>query len=199
MCAPCAPSSAAKVKESTPLLRAVAELRRTLLRMTALALLAALLTLTACGNDQDPLGRFMAGDYQSSFKSFLQRADNGDSAAINFVGIHYYLGVGVERDFNAAAQWFERAARAANADAQRNLGVLYMRGWGVPRDNVTAYGWLFQATSQGNRRARTYLETVEHLITPNQTMQARRWIAEQLQLPGEPHRLVPFKQSQAQP
>lgn len=167
--------------------------------VTVLVLLGVLLILAACSNDRDPLGRFMAGDYQSSFKSFLQRADSGDSAAINFVGIHYYLGLGVERDFNVAAQWFERAARAANADAQRNLGVLYMRGWGVPRDNVTAYGWLFQATSQGNRRARTYLETVEHLITPNQTMQARRWIADQLQLPGEPHRLAPRKRSQAQP
>lgn len=164
-----------------------------------LVLLGVLLTVAACSSDRDPLGRFMAGDYQSSFKSFLQRADTGDSAAINFVGIHYYLGLGVERDFNVAAQWFERAARAANADAQRNLGVLYMRGWGVPRDNVTAYGWLFQANSQGNRRARTYLETVEHLITPNQTMQARRWIADQLRLPGEPRRLAPRKQSQAQP
>ncbi len=158
------------------------------MRLGVLALLGALLALPGCRDDQDALERFMAGDYQTSFKSFLRRADNGDSAATNFVGIHYYLGLGVERDFSVAAQWFERAARAANADAQRNLGVLYMRGWGVPRDNVTAYGWLFQASSQGNRRAREYLETVEHLITPNQTMQARRWIADQLQLPGEPHR-----------
>lgn len=150
-----------------------------------LVLLAA---VPACRDDQDAFGQFMSGDYQTSFKSFLRRADNGDSAAINFVGIHYYLGLGVERDFNAAARWFERAARAANADAQRNLGVLYMRGWGVPRDNVTAYGWLFQSSTQGNRRARLYLEAVEHLITPNQTMQARKWIADQLQLPGEPHR-----------
>ena len=149
-----------------------------------------LLALTGCRDEPDAMGQFLGGDYQRSFKSFLRRADNGDSAAINFVGIHYYLGLGVERDFAAAAKWFERAARAANADAQRNLGVLYMRGWGVPRDNVTAYGWLFQATSQGNQRARMYLETVEHLITPNQTMQARKWIADQLQLPGEPHRTV---------
>lgn len=150
-------------------------------------LFAALSALAACRDEHDAAGQFMAGDYQASFKSFLRRADNGDSAAINFVGIHYYLGLGVERDFSAAAKWFERAARAANADAQRNLGVLYMRGWGVPHDNVTAYGWLFQATSQGHRRARSYLEIVEHSITPNQTMQARKWIADQLQLPGEPH------------
>ena len=166
------------------------------MRLTALALLSALLTLPACSDDKDAFERFSAGDYQASFKSFLRRADNGDNAAINFVGIHYYLGLGVERDFSAAARWFERAARAANTDAQRNLGVLYMRGWGVPRDNVTAYGWLFQAASQGNVRAREYLQTVEHSITPNQTMQARRWIADQLQLPGEPHGPVGIKRVQ---
>ncbi|MBK6660184.1 MAG: sel1 repeat family protein [Proteobacteria bacterium] len=175
------------MKELLPRLSASAEPRRATMLLGAISLLAVLSSLPACRDEQDAIGQFMAGDYRSSFKSFLRRADNGDSAAINFVGIHYYLGLGVERDFSAAAKWFERAARAANADAQRNLGVLYMRGWGVPRDNVTAYGWLFQATSQGNRRARMYLEAVEHSITPNQTMQARKWIADQLRLPGEPY------------
>lgn len=160
------------------------------MRLAVTAMLGVLFALAACRDEADAIGQFQNGDYHSSFKSFLRRADNGDSAAINFVGIHYYLGLGVERDFSAAARWFERAARAANADGQRNLGVLYMRGWGVPRDNVTAYAWFSQSSSQGNRRARVYLETVEHSITPNQTMQARKWIADQLRLPGEPHSAV---------
>ncbi len=155
-------------------------------RLAAVCLLSVVLALAACGSGDDPYAAFRNGHYERAFKSFLRRADNGDSAAINFVGVHYYLGLGVPRDFAQAAVWFERAARAANADAQRNLGVLYLRGWGVPRDNVTAYAWLFQAVSQGNGRAREYLEMVEHQITPNQTMQARAWIADQLQLPGEP-------------
>ena len=160
------------------------------MRLAVIATLGVLFALAACRDETDAIGQFLDGDYNSSFKSSLRRADNGDSAAINFVGIHYYLGLGVERDFGAAARWFERAARAANADGQRNLGVLYMRGWGVPRDNVTAYAWLLQSSSQGNRRARVYLDSVEHSITPNQTMQARKWIADQLQLPGEPHPAV---------
>lgn len=155
------------------------------MRLKAVALIAALSGLAACDNDQDGPRQFRAGDYNASFKTFTRRADKGDSAAINFIGIHYYLGLGVDRDFGAAAHWFERAAHAANADAQRNLGVLYLRGWGVQRDNVKAYGWLLQARSQGNRGAREYLETINQLITPNQTMQARRWIADQLQRPSE--------------
>ena len=163
--------------------------RRARLRLRVFPVfLVLLLGASGCQRGDDPYARFLAGDYEPAFKSFLRRADNGDSAAINFVGIHYYLGLGVERDFTQAAVWFERAARIANADAQRNLGVLYLRGWGVPRDNVTAYAWLYQAVSQGNSRARQYLEMVEHQITPNQTMQARRWIADQLRQPGEPRR-----------
>jgi TPR repeat protein len=134
----------------------------------------------ACGGT-DPYAHFAAGDYHASFKAFRRLADSGDVAAGNFVGIHYYLGAGVARDYATAAQWFERAALAGNADAQRNLGTLYLRGWGVAKNNEHAYGWLFLAHSQGNRRARDYLETTEHLITPNQTMSARRWVAQRMQ------------------
>ena len=146
----------------------------------ALASLAVAVILAACSSERDPVQQFMAGDYGAAFKSFSRLADSGDSAAINFVGIHYYLGVGVERNFALAAQWFERAALGSNADAQRNLGVLYLRGWGVPRNNLHAYGWLYQAHVQGNKRAREYLEMTEHMITPNQTMQARAWIARRM-------------------
>ena len=149
-------------------------------RYRTLALIVMAQTLPGCTGESDPHRQFLAGDYASAFKSFSRLADSGDGAAINFVGIHYYLGAGVEQDFVRAAQLFERAALAANADAQRNLGVLYLRGWGVPRNNLHAYGWLYQAYRQGNRRAREYLEMTEHLITPNQSMQARAWIAKRM-------------------
>jgi hypothetical protein len=68
----------------------------------------------ACGGT-DPYAHFAAGDYHASFKAFRRLADSGDVAAGNFVGIHYYLGAGVARDYATAAQWFERAALAGNA------------------------------------------------------------------------------------
>ena len=146
----------------------------------ATVFIAVLSGLVIWRNEQDGFHQFRGGNYDASFKTFTRHAASGDSAAINFIGIHYYLGVAVDRDYIVAAQWFERAARSDNADAQRNLGVLYWRGWGVPRDNVKAYGWLYQATSLGNHGAREYLKAVNQLITPNQTLQARRWIAAQL-------------------
>jgi len=142
-------------------------------------LLLCVLLLAGCA-ESDPHRRFLAGDYHASFKTFSRLADSGDMAAGNFVGIHYYLGAGVERNFTTAARWFEQAALTGNADAQRNLGTLYLRGWGVPRNYEHAYGWLYLAYTQGNARARHYLELTEHMITPNQTMAARKWVARQM-------------------
>ncbi len=146
--------------------------------MVAILLLMSL--LFACSAERVPWQRFVAADYADSFKTYLRMADKGDAEAMNFVGIHYYLGTGVTRDFALAAQWFERAALAHNANAARNLGTLYLRGLGVPKNNVYAYGWLHQAQISGNARAGRYLEQAEQLITPNQTMSARRWMAKYL-------------------
>lgn len=133
--------------------------------------------LFACSAEQLPLRSFRAADYAASFKAYSRMADKGDAGAMNFVGIHYYLGTGVPRDFAVAAHWFERAALARDADAARNLGTLYLRGLGVAKNNVYAYAWLHHAQHAGNARAGRYLEQAEQLITPNQTMSARRWMA----------------------
>lgn len=151
--------------------------------ITALLPVVALSGLCACDSDTTGSRQFRAGAYDASFKKFERRADNGDSAAINFVGIHYYLGLGVPRDHSAAARWFARGARAGNAHAQRNLGVLYLRGWGVKRDKEMAYGWLIEASNQGNHGAGKYLKGLE--ITPNQTVRARLRVAKQLRQSSE--------------
>ena len=144
-----------------------------------------LFAVTGCGSSGDPVEDFESGNYCDAFKAFTRLADTGDAEAFNFLGIHYYLGAGVDKDFERAAQWFERAALARNASAQRNLGVLYLRGWGVPRNNVHAYGWLHQSYSQGNQAAAHYLRMTSNLITPNQTMEARAWVADILDNAGD--------------
>lgn len=155
-------------------------------RAFVLVVLFAMVGAAGCGRPADPRGQFATGDYAGAFKSFSQLADSGDSTAINYLGIHYYLGLGVERDLAQAARLFERAALARNADAQFNLGLLCLRGWGVAKDNVHAYGWLSQAAQDGNKRARVYLAQVENSITPNQIMQARGWVTEQMQKAAPP-------------
>ena len=106
--------------------------------------------------------------------------DGGDVDATNLVGIHYYQGLGVARDYALAARNFEQAALANHADAQRNLGLMYMNGLGVTQDNQRAYGWFFQAHTQGNPRARANVRFLSDNVTPNAGQKARAWVEEQI-------------------
>lgn len=141
--------------------------------------LLVLVTLVGCSR-ADPLSLFNAGDYERSLAAFRSRAAAGDADASNFVGIHYYLGAGVGRDFGKAAEWFLNSAMAGNASAQRNLGVMYLRGLGVPQNYHHAWGWLYYAHAGGNAGARDYLDLLVDNVTPNASGKAREWVAEQL-------------------
>lgn len=140
---------------------------------------SAWLALVLAGCDSgDPAAAYRAGDYARSFAAYRARADQGDLDALNMVGVHYYLGAGVTRDYGLAAAAFERAALGANSRAQRNLGILYMHGWGVPKDNHRAYGWFFKAYDGGNLHARAYIKFLSDNVTPNAAQKARAQVEE---------------------
>jgi TPR repeat protein len=71
-------------------------------------------------------------------KGALASPASGYRAVI--VGYAYYLGQGVTKDSGLAAQWFERAAAAPNAQASafEMLGIMYSTGDGVPKDVALA-------------------------------------------------------------
>jgi TPR repeat protein len=137
------------------------------------------LALHGCGAD-DPAAAMRHGDYAASSRVYAERAAAGDVDAQNILGIHYYLGLGVARDFERAATLFEQAALANHVDAQRNLAIMYMNGYGVPQDNQRAYGWFFQSHSGGNLRARSYIKYLSDNVTPNAGQKARLWVEEQI-------------------
>ena len=60
-------------------------------------------------------------------------------------GLVYQNGDGVQRDFDKAGRWFEKAARAGDSIAMRSLGNFYQYGQGMRRDFVQARGWLEKA------------------------------------------------------
>ncbi len=132
--------------------------------------------LVACSRISDPEELFGRGDYSAALAGFGVRADAGDAAAENYLGVHYYLGLGAERDLKRAVGWFQRAATRGHAGAQRNLGIMYLRGLGVRQDKVRAYSWFYQSWRQGDPIAIKYLDFVSDYITPNQSTVARRWV-----------------------
>ncbi len=138
-----------------------------------LVLLLTMGALAACSEAGDPRRAFDGGDFPKSYRLAKDAAIAGDPKAMNLLGVHYYLGVGVSRDFAAARRWFESAARNNNADAQCNLAMLYLRGLGGAQDFMWAYAWFERAVASGNTRAQSYMATMGDTLTPNQIAKGR--------------------------
>lgn len=138
-------------------------------------LLACACLLAACGQPTDPKAAFHQGDYETSFELWLPLAMQGDLEAQNFIGIHYSLGLGVERNFRKASEWFQKAAETGFPDAQRNYGDMFYYGRYVPQDYYQSFIWYFAASQQGHETAKRLLETLtsQNKLTPNQQMHAK--------------------------
>ena len=50
----------------------------------------------------------------------------------------YFLGEGVEENYNQAKKWYEKSANQGNSDAQISLGLMYEKGIGVKQDHTKA-------------------------------------------------------------
>ena len=133
-----------------------------------------LLLLCACAEQSDPKAAFEQGEYKTSFRLWKEKAEEGDTSAQNYLGIHYYLGLGVHRDYSMAFKWYERAATAGDINAQRNLGLMYESGQGVALDYEKAFIWLYAAHRQGNKNANAPLGTLGNKLSPNNKMQLRK-------------------------
>jgi len=133
------------------------------------------LTLSACVGQTDPVAAFNKGDYETAHALWLPMARGGDPEAQNYLGIQYFLGLGIERDIAEAAKWYEAAARRGHPDAQRNYADLFNEGNGVQRDFYTAFIWYYAASQQGNETARRQMEALagENKLSPNQQMHAK--------------------------
>jgi len=95
------------------------------------------------------------------------RPEKGDPVAQNYIGLLYYLGSGVDRDFKLAHGWYEKSAIQGNADAMFNLGLLYDRGKGVEYDYINAYGWFYAAYLMGNPKGKPYIDDLASKLAAN--------------------------------
>jgi localization factor PodJL len=80
-------------------------------------------------------------------------AANGDASAEYEVGIRFAEGRTVTQNFEEAARWLDRAARAGIVPAQFRLGSLYEKGLGVKKDIETARKHYIAAAEKGHAKA----------------------------------------------
>jgi localization factor PodJL len=80
-------------------------------------------------------------------------AIKGDAAAAYEVGVRYAEGKGVASNYDEAAKWYDRAAKAGVVPAMFRLGTLYEKGLSVKKDLDTARSYYQQAAERGNAKA----------------------------------------------
>ena len=84
-------------------------------------------------------------------------AEKGDANAQNELGLRYYSGQGVKKNFNEALKWFTKAAAQEHFKAQYNLGILCEKGEGVIENDKEAVKWFTKAAAQGFSKAQADL------------------------------------------
>ncbi len=152
-------------------------LKSSFLLFICLALLTA-----GCGTEKTARQAFEAGDYITAYNLFRPRAEAGDSEAQNYLGVHYYLGLGVKRDWHQALQWYDKAAKQGDPKAQLNYGLMFHNAYGTDKDIVAAFMWYYASYRQGNAIAARYMNSLaaDNLLSPNQInyakLQAKKYI-----------------------
>ena len=152
-------------------------LKSSFLLFICLALLTA-----GCGTEKTARQAFEAGDYVTAYNLFRPRAEAGDSEAQNYLGVHYYLGLGVKRDWRQALQWYDKAAKQGDSRAQLNYGLMHHNAYGTDMDIGAAFMWYYASYRQGNATAELYMNSLaaDNLLSPNQIdyakLQAKKYI-----------------------
>ncbi|MDX2461834.1 MAG: SPOR domain-containing protein [Gammaproteobacteria bacterium] len=116
-------------------------------------LLAALLTiapLAPAAEDDYEAGKraYLAGEHAEALRIWQPLADAGNKFAQFSLGSLYFEGVGVAKNDDASAKWFQLAAEQGYAPAQFNLGNAYKHGQGVAQDDAKAADWWRKAAEQ---------------------------------------------------
>lgn len=89
-------------------------------------------------------------------------AEQGNYIAQYKLGLQYFRGDGVERDYALAREWWLESATLGSADAQQKLGYLYSEALGVDRDYNRAILWYTRAARLGHAEAQTLLGSLYH-------------------------------------
>ncbi|KAF9901531.1 hypothetical protein EC991_006042 [Linnemannia zychae] len=85
----------------------------------------------------------------SDFRNTMEKAKLGDMDGQYILGDMYYVGDGVQQDYQAARGWLIKAANQGHVQAQNDVGYMYQHGLGVLQDYVTAMEWYRKAAHQG--------------------------------------------------
>ncbi len=98
------------------------------------------------------------------FNQLLISAIHGDSSSQYELGVLYFDGEGVTKDYKQALKWFTRSAERGNSSAQYELGLMHKGGYGTPVDPIEALKWFTKAAAQGNSDAKKRINEIKNKL-----------------------------------
>jgi TPR repeat protein len=124
------------------------------MRKLTIAILVALgLHGSAMAGFTEGANAYNARNYAQALKEISPLARSGNADAQHLLGLMYYMGRGVQRDYKQAFAWHYKAALQGKADAQYVIGAMYYTGNAVPQDHKLAVQWFRRAAEQGHAEA----------------------------------------------
>ena len=114
----------------------------------------------------------------NTFDVFAKRQNEAKIISQYVLGLFYYNGDGIPRDYEEAAKWFRRAADQGYDMPQFMLAKLYASGRGVPKNIVVSQMWLTLSAAQGNEHAMKARDLLEERMTSGQIAEAQKLVRE---------------------
>lgn len=87
------------------------------------------------------------GNYKKAFDLQKFLADLDFAPGVNYLGIAYTKGEGVEQNIPLGVEYYKKAAELGYASAQLNVGDCYMNGFGVECDKEKAFEYYVKAAT----------------------------------------------------
>ncbi|MFB9108962.1 T9SS type A sorting domain-containing protein [Flavobacterium gyeonganense] len=86
---------------------------------------------------------------EKAIASYTELAAQGNSVAMNALGLIYTKGTGISVNEEEGIKWLEKAAKAGYAKAWYNLGIIYQEGISVPANPIKAIQYFEKAAISG--------------------------------------------------
>ena len=101
----------------------------------------------------------------------------GNRTRICELGLKYYEGIGVEKDYSKSAKYFLEAAKLGNRPAEHNIGTAYYDGKGVDQDYTKALEWYLKAAEKKNPTSQYMVGIIyqEGLGVTQDIEEAKKW------------------------
>lgn len=102
---------------------------------------------------REALSAYRIKNYDTALSIWLQEAELKNDQAMANLGLMYLKGEGVEKCFNTAREWFERASNYDNDSANYNLALMYQSKIGVEEDVNKAISYFRKAVKKDHQGA----------------------------------------------